>query len=145
VEALRVQVEADGTLVLPLCATFEADVAGLPPEEAVPFLEDAGLQAPGLQRLVCATRELLGLIGYFTFNEQQARAWTIPRGGTAVEAAGVIHTDFAENFIRAEVTSFEDFVDAGGKKGAHDRGLMRTEGRDYEVQDGDVIYFRIGP
>ena len=87
----------------------------------------------------------MGLVSFFTYNESEARAWTVPEGTTARKAAGVIHTDFEENFIRAEVTSFADFDAAGGKKGTHDKGLLRIEGRDYIVRDADVIYFRVGP
>lgn len=131
--------------VVTICAKIEDEIAGLATDEAAPFLEDLGLDEPGLQRFVRATRDLLGLISFFTFNEEQARAWTIPEGTTAQAAAGVIHTDFAEHFIRAEVTPFDDFDGAGGEKGAREHGLMRVEGRDYVVRDADVIFFRIGP
>ena len=104
-----------------------------------------GITEPGLQRLVRETCKLLGLISFFTFNEKEARAWTIPAGAFAQQAAGVIHTDFAEKFIRAEVTPFKDFDAAGGTHGAREKGLMRIEGRDHVVNDADVIYFRIAP
>jgi len=137
--------ESEDNAVIPVCAKIEEEIVRLETDEARLFLEDLGLQEPGLQRLVRAACELLGLICFLTFNESEARAWTVRRGATAVEAAGIIHTDFAEHFIRAEVTSFDDFKRAGGEKGAREEGLMRIEGRDYVVQDGDVIYFRVGP
>jgi len=144
VEALTERARAEGNAVLPLCAKLEDEIAGLPAQEAQPFIEELGLGESGLQRLVRATRELLGLISFFTFNEQQTRSWTIAHGTRAQAAAGVIHTDFAERFIRAEVTAFDDFDRAAGEKGAREHGWTRTEGRDYIVQDADVIYFRIG-
>jgi GTP-binding protein YchF len=134
----------EGNAVVPICAKLEEEIARLDPEEAKLFLTDIGLEEPGLQRLVKATRELLGLISYFTFNEEQARAWAVPVGTTAPRAAGIIHTDFEKHFVRAEVTSFADFDACGGRKGAHEKGRLRTEGHDYLVQDADVIYFRIG-
>jgi len=143
--ALSAFAESEGNAVTPLCAKLEAELAGLDPEEEELFLAEMGLEEPGLQRLVRDTCALLGLISYITFNENEARAWTIPQGTHAQEAAGVIHSDFARNFIRAEVVSFDDFDSSGGEKGAREHGLLRIEGRDYVVQDGDVIYFRIGP
>ena len=130
---------------VPVCAKLEDEIAGLAAEEALPFLEDMGLNETGLQRLVGATCRLLGLISFFTFNENETRAWRIPEGTTARAAAGVIHTDFEKNFIAAEVTAFADFDACDGEKGAREKGLMRVEGRDYVVQDADVIYFKVGP
>ena len=145
VAAVRSFAESEGSAVVPICGKIEEEIAHLSEAEARPFLDDLGLTEAGLQRLVHATFRLLGLISYFTFNEQEARAWTIRHGSTAVEAAGVIHTDFAKHFIRAEVTAFDDFERLGGPKGAHEKGLTRTEGKEYVVKDGDVVYFRIGP
>ena len=145
VRAVLQLAEDEGNAVVPICAKLEQEIAGLESDEARMFLDDAGIEEAGLQRLVRATRRLLGLISFFTFNENETRAWTVPEGTNARRAAGVIHNDFEENFIRAEVTSFADFDAAGGKKGAHDQGLLRIEGRDYMVRDADVIYFRVGP
>jgi len=141
VEALAAR---EHSAVVALCAKWEEELAGLAPEEAELFLRDAGWEESGLQRLARAAARLLGLISFITFNEQEARAWTIPQGATAQQAAGVIHSDFAEHFIRAEVTPYADFVAAGGARGAREHGRMRVEGREYVVQDGDVIYFRVG-
>jgi len=135
----------EGNAVLPICAELEEELAGLAPDEAALFLKEMGISEPGLDRLVRETCRMLGLISFFTFNENEARAWTVPAGTAAREAAGVIHTDFREKFIRAEVTPFKDFDAAGGPHGAREKGLMRIEGRDHVVNDGDVIYFRIAP
>ena len=145
VRSLTDSAAREGNACIPVCAELEEELAKLEPDDAMTFLQDLGLTEPGLQRFVRATCRLLGLISFFTFNEKETRAWTIPEGTRAQDAAGVIHTDFAANFIRAEVTAFPDFEAAGGPKGAHEKGLMRIEGRDYRVQDGDVIYFRVGP
>ncbi|MCX7591477.1 MAG: redox-regulated ATPase YchF, partial [Kiritimatiellae bacterium] len=131
VKALAEHARSEGTSVLPICASFEAEVAHLSPDEAEPFLRDAGLEKPGLQRLVEATRSLLGLISFFTFNENETRAWSIKAGTTAIEAAGVVHSGWGGDFVRAEVTAFEDFVRAGGARQAREQGLMRLEGREY--------------
>lgn len=142
--ALAAFADAEGSAVIPICAKMEDEIAGLEPEDARVFLDDLEMEEPALQRLVRTTADLLGLICFLTFNEKEARAWTIPAATRAQDAAGVIHTDFAKHFIRAEVTAYDDFATAGGAKGAHEKGLTRTEGRDYLVRDGDVIYFRIG-
>ncbi|MFC1452039.1 redox-regulated ATPase YchF [Verrucomicrobiota bacterium] len=145
VRAVAELAREEGNSVIPICAELEEEIGRLEPDEALLFLEDLHIDEPGLQRLVRATCSLLGLISFITFNENEARAWTIKDGTTAQEAAGAIHTDFAKKFIRAEVTAFGDFDQAGGEKGARELGHMRIEGRDYVVQDGDVIYFRVGP
>jgi len=145
VKTVQSLAQEEGNTVIPFCAKLEDEIAGLEPGDAEAFLVEMGLEEPGLQRLVLATCDLLGLISFLTFNENEARAWTIRQGTTAQEAAGVIHTDFAASFIRAEVTAFHDFDEADGEKGAREKGLMRIEGRDYVVQDGDVVYFRTGP
>ncbi|MGQ9661379.1 MAG: redox-regulated ATPase YchF [Kiritimatiellia bacterium] len=144
VKALAVHAVSEHSSVIPICARFEAELALLSPEEREPFLRDFGLSEPGLDRLIRATRSLLGLISFFTFNQNEARAWTIKAGTSAIEAASLIHTDFAKHFVRAEVTAFEDFDRAGGAKPAREQGLVRLEGRDYILQDADVVYFRIG-
>ena len=106
------------------------------------FLADAGLEEPGLNRLARAAYALLGLQTYFTAGPKEVRAWTVPLGATAPQAAGVIHTDFERGFIRAEVATYDDFVAHGGEQGAKEAGRLRVEGRDYVVRDGDVVHFR---
>ncbi len=106
------------------------------------FLEDMGMEEPGLNRVVRAAYALLGLQTYFTAGPKEVRAWTVPAGATAPQAAGVIHTDFERGFIRAEVASYDDFVANGGEQGAKEAGKLRLEGKDYTVRDGDVIHFR---
>ena len=142
VRAVEERARAEGAEVVVVCAAMEAEIARLEPEERSEFLADLGLEEPGLDRFVRAGYRLLGLITFFTTNEKEVRAWTVRRGTTAWEAAGVIHTDFQRGFIRAEVVSYRDFVDHGGEHGAREAGKWRLEGRDYPVRDGDVIYFR---
>jgi len=132
----------EGARVVPLCARLEAELAALDARERAEFLAELGLEEPGLARVIRAGYALLGLETFFTAGPKEARAWTIPAGATAVEAAGRIHSDFARGFIRAEVASYEDFVACGGEQGARDAGRLRSEGRDYRVRDGDVIHFR---
>lgn len=145
VQAVHEYAQGENSGAIPICARIEEEVSQLETDEAQLFLDELGFTESGLQRLAGATSKLLGLISFFTYNDNETRAWKIRLGSTAQEAAGAIHTDFAEKFIRAEVTAFEDFDREGGKKGAHEHGLTRTEGRDYSVRDGDVIYFRVGP
>lgn len=142
--ALRDAIARDGedAEVVTFSAKVEAELAELPPEERQPFLEALGLAESGLGRLVHAAYHLLGLMSYFTAGEKEVRAWTIHRGDKAPAAAGVIHSDFEKGFIRAETVSYEDFIRTGGWKGAREQGLARAEGKDYVVQDGDVILFR---
>jgi GTP-binding protein YchF len=128
--------------VVPICAALEAEIAELSDQDKREFLADAGLAEPGLNRLIRAGYDLLGLQTYFTAGVKEVRAWTIHRGDTAPQAAGVIHNDFERGFIRAEVISFEDFVRYKGEQGAKDAGKMRVEGKEYVVQDGDVMHFR---
>ncbi|MBI4408083.1 MAG: redox-regulated ATPase YchF [Gemmatimonadetes bacterium] len=144
VRALREAVETahEPAEVIPLAAGIEAELMQLAPEERLEFLRELGLEEPGLHRLVRAGHRLLGLISFFTHNEKEARAWTIQRGTRAQQAAGEIHTDFARGFIRAETLAWDDFVRAGSMKVAREHGLIRSEGRDYVVQDGDIILFR---
>jgi GTP-binding protein YchF len=142
--ALREAIARDGeeAEVVTFSAKVEAELAELSPEERQPFLEAMGLTESGLVRLVNAAYHLLGLMSYFTAGEKEVRAWTIHRGDKAPVAAGVIHSDFEKGFIRAETVSYEDFVKTGGWKGAREQGLARAEGKEYVVQDGDVILFR---
>lgn len=124
------------------CAAMEAEIADLADEDKAVFLADMGLEEPGLNRLIRAGYQLLGLQTYFTAGVKEVRAWTIHAGDTAPQAAGVIHTDFEHGFIRAEVISFADFIACKGEQGAKEAGKMRLEGKDYVVHDGDVMHFR---
>jgi len=142
--ALREAVKKSGerAQVVPFSAKIEAELAELPPEERGDFLESLGLESAGLDRLIRAGYELLGLRTYFTAGEQEVRAWTIHAGDTAPKAAGVIHTDFERGFIRAETVSYAEFVGTGGWKGGKEKGVVRSEGKEYVVADGDVMLFR---
>ncbi|MCA3000010.1 MAG: redox-regulated ATPase YchF [Burkholderiales bacterium] len=128
--------------VVAICAKIEAEIADLSDEDKQVFLEDIGMKEPGLARMIRAAYALLGLETYFTAGVKEVRAWTIHKGSTAPQAAGVIHTDFEKGFIRAEVISFNDFVTLGGEAKAKEAGKMRLEGKDYIVKDGDVMHFR---
>jgi len=128
--------------VVAVCAAIEAEIIQLDEEEKQEFLDDLGLEEPGLNRVVRAAYSLLNLSTYFTAGVMEVRAWTIPVNATAPQAAGVIHTDFEKGFIRAEVTAYQDFIDFKGEQGAKDAGKWRLEGKDYQVQDGDVVHFR---
>ena len=139
-EVLR-QAEPDAGLVC-ISSDVEAELAGLAASERDEFLEMLGLAEPGAHRVVRATYEVLGVITFFTANEKEARAWTIPRGTRAPEAGGTIHSDFRRGFIRAETIGYGDFARAGSLKAARDRGLIRSEGKEYVVRDGDLILFR---
>ena len=132
----------EGAPVVPICAALEAEIAELSDEDKEEFLADAGLAEPGLNRLIRTGYKLLGLQTYFTAGVKEVRAWTIHKGDTAPQAAGVIHNDFERGFIRAEVISFDDFVKYRGEQGAKDAGKMRVEGKEYIVNDGDVMHFR---
>ncbi len=134
--------QAEGAQVVALCATLEAELADMGADEKRLFLADLGLEEPGLVRVVRAGYQLLGLCTFFSTQSKEVRAWTVPCGATALQAAGAIHSDFARGFIRAEVISYEDYVGYGGEHGARDAGKLRLEGRDYVVNDGDVIHFR---
>ena len=133
---------AEGAPVLPVCASLEAEIAEMADEDKRAFLADLGLQEPGLDRLIRAAYALLGLQTFFTAGPKEARAWTVPIGATAPQAAGAIHTDFERGFIRAEVISYDDYVACNGEQGAKEAGKMRLEGKDYVVRDGDVVHFR---
>lgn len=134
--------EIDGQQPVPISAKIEADLAELDAEEAAIFMEELGLDESGLSRLIRETYKLLGLQSYFTSGETETRAWTIPVGAKAPQAAGVIHSDFERGFIKAETASYEDYVALGGEKGCRDAGKLRQEGKDYVVQDGDVMHFK---
>jgi ribosome-binding ATPase len=144
VEALRAALERDGEVaeLVAFSAKVEAELAELPPGDRAEFLESLGLTESGLDRLAHAAYHLLGLRSYFTAGEKEVRAWTIHAGEKAPAAAGVIHSDFERGFIRAETAAFGEFVRAGGWKNAREQGLVRSEGKDYVVQDGDVMLFR---
>jgi GTP-binding protein YchF len=143
-EALREAVKTSGERaeVVPFSAKIEAELAELPPADRADFLSSLGLESAGLDRLIRAGYKLLGLETYFTAGEQEVRAWTIHRGDTAPRAAAVIHTDFERGFIRAETVSYDSFVGNEGWKGAREKGVVRSEGKEYVVQDGDVLLFR---
>ncbi len=132
----------EGAQVVPICAALEAEIAQLHEDEKQEFLSDMGLQQSGLDRVVKAAYTLLNLRTYFTVGPKEVRAWTIPVGATAPQAAGVIHTDFEKGFIRAEIIAYDDYVALNGEQGAKDVGKWRLEGKDYTVQDGDVAHFR---
>lgn len=141
VQAVRRYAEAEGNSVIPICARLEEEIAQLTESERGDFLETLGLHESGLQRLVRASFEMLGLITFLTTGEMETRAWTITNHTTAAEAAGKIHTDIQKGFIRAEVVSYEDMKTYGGRSRAREAGKVRAEGRDYIVKDGDVILF----
>lgn len=128
--------------VVPVCASIEADIAELDIDEAQEFLQELGLEEPGLDRVIHAGYHLLHLQTYFTAGVQEVRAWTISTGDTAPKAAGKIHTDFEKGFIRAEVMSFDDFIEHNGEQGCKDSGKWRLEGKDYVMHEGDIVHFR---
>ena len=134
--------EIDGQIPVPICAKTEADLAELDAEDAKMFMEELGLSESGLARLIREAYKLLGLQSYFTSGETETRAWTIPIGAKAPQAAGVIHSDFERGFIKAETASFEDYVALNGEKGCREAGKLRQEGKEYVVQDGDVMHFK---
>ena len=133
---------AEGSEVVPICNKIEAEISELDDEDRAEFLESLGIEEPGLNRVIRAGYKLLGLHHYFTAGPKEARAWTIPIGTKAPQAAAVIHTDFEKGFIRAEVIGFDDYIACRGEQGAKDAGKWRLEGKEYVVQDGDVILFR---
>jgi ribosome-binding ATPase len=140
--ALERHAAAQGTVVVPLCAAVEAEIAQLDESERAEFLAELGVREPGLNRVIRAAYRLLGLETFFTAGPKAVRAWTVRIGSTAPQAAGVIHTDFERGFIRAEVIAFADYVAGRGEAGAREAGKLRLEGKEYVVQEGDVIYFR---
>ena len=141
-DAVKEIAAQEGAIVVPICNKLEAEVSELEDDEKMEFLEELGMEEPGLNRVIRAGYSLLGLQTYFTAGPKEVRAWTIPIGATAPNAAGKIHTDFEKGFIRAEVVAYEDFIAGNGEQGAKEAGKWRLEGKDYIVQDGDLIHFR---
>ncbi len=142
VDKVKEFAEQDSSAVLIVCAAIESELISLDKDEALEFLGELGLEEPGLNRIIHAGYDLLGLQTYFTAGVKEVRAWTVRKGATAPQAAGVIHTDFEHGFIRAEVVSYDDFVGFKGEAGAKEAGKWRLEGKEYLVQDGDVVHFR---
>ncbi|MEB7435251.1 redox-regulated ATPase YchF [Staphylococcus pasteuri] len=142
VKAIRDYAAQEDSEVIVISAKIEEEIATLDDEDKEMFLEDLGIEEPGLDRLIRTTYDLLGLSTYFTAGEQEVRAWTFVQGMTAPQCAGIIHTDFERGFIRAEVTSYSDYVEHGGEHGAKEAGRQRLEGKDYIMQDGDIVHFR---
>jgi len=141
-DAVRAHAAREKSPVVAVCAAIEAEIADMSDEDKKVFLADMGMDEPGLDRVIHAGYDLLGLQTYFTAGPKEVRAWTIHKGDTAPQAAGVIHTDFEKGFIRAEVIAFADYIACKGEHGAKEAGKMRLEGKDYIVQDGDVMHFR---
>ncbi len=141
-ERVKAYAAKEGAPVVAISAKLESEIADLSGEEKQIFLADMGMTEPGLDRVIHATYDLLGLQTYFTAGPKEVKAWTIRKGSTAPQAAGVIHTDFEKGFIRAEVIAYDDYVALGGEQGAKEAGKMRLEGKDYLVRDGDVMHFR---
>lgn len=141
-DQVRAIAEEEGAVVVPICNKLEAEIAELDEGEKADFLSAMGMDEPGLNRVIRGGYDLLGLHTYFTAGVKEVRAWTIPVGATAPQAAGKIHTDFEKGFIRAEVVAYDDFIKYQGEQGAKDAGRWRLEGKDYVVQDGDVVHFR---
>ncbi|MFQ3200006.1 MAG: GTP-binding protein YchF [Zhongshania sp.] len=141
-DVVRAIAAEDGAIVVPICNKLESEIAELDEDEKAEFLADLGMEEPGLDRVIRAGYQLLGLQTYFTAGVKEVRAWTIPVGATAPQSAGVIHTDFEKGFIRAEVIAYNDFIQYSGEQGTKDAGKWRLEGKDYVVKDGDVVHFR---
>jgi len=141
-EQVRAFAAAEQTEVVPVCAAIEMDMAELDDDERAEFMADLGLDEPGLNKVIRAGYRLLGLQTYFTAGPKEVRAWTVSTGATAPQGAGVIHTDFERGFIRAEVIAYDDFIAYKGEQGAKEAGKLRLEGKDYVLQDGDVVHFR---
>ena len=133
---------AENAQVLPICAKVEEEMAELEPEDKLMFLEELGLEESGLDRMIKCSYALLGLISFLTCGSDECRAWTIKKGTKAPQAAGKIHSDFERGFIRAEIVAFEDLKSCGSMNAAKEKGLVRSEGKDYVMQDGDVTLFR---
>ena len=141
-DAVREIAAAENAIVVPICNKLESEIAELEDDEKAEFLADLGMTEPGLDRVIHAGYQLLGLHTYFTAGVKEVRAWTVPVGATAPQAAGKIHTDFEKGFIRAEVIAYNDYIQFKGEQGAKDAGKWRLEGKDYIVKDGDVVHFR---
>lgn len=142
VQKVREHAVSEGAEIVTICGCIESEIAELDADEKQEFLSDLGLDESGLDRMIHAGYRLLGLITYFTAGVKEVRAWTVPDGARAPQAAGVIHTDFEKGFIRAEVTAYDDYVSSGGEAGAKEKGLLRLEGKEYVVHDGDIMHFR---
>jgi len=141
-DAVRARAQTEGAKVVPVCAAIEEELSQLDDADRDAFLTDLGLEEPGLNRVIRAAYELLGLQTYFTAGVKEVRAWTVKVGSTAPQAAAVIHTDFEKGFIRAETIGYDDFIKYRGEAGARDVGRLRLEGKEYRVQEGDVLHFR---
>ncbi len=141
-QKLKAFAEETGEACMPICARLEMDIMELPEDERAPFLEDLGITEMGLSRLINCAYDLLGLMSFLTAGKPEVRAWTIRKGSKAPEAAGKIHSDIERGFIRAEVVSFDDLVKAGTMQAAKEKGLIRSEGKDYVMRDGDIVLFR---
>ena len=142
VQAVREYAKGEQSEVFVVCAEIEAEISELDDDEKKMFLEDLGLKESGLEKLIKASYKLLGLISYLTAGEPEVRAWTITEGTKAPQAAGKIHSDFERGFIRAEVVSYDDLIACGSHTAAKEKGLIRLEGKDYVVKDGDIMLFR---
>ena len=141
-EMVKEIAESEHAAVLPICAEVEAEISGMELDEKELFLSEMGLEQSGLDRLINACYDLLGLISYLTAGKPEVRAWTITKGTKAPQAAGKIHTDFERGFIRAEVVSFDDLMSCGSMAAAKEKGLVRSEGKEYVMNDGDIVLFR---
>ncbi|OOG23295.1 redox-regulated ATPase YchF [Thioalkalivibrio denitrificans] len=141
-DRVREYAAGENAQVVPVCAAIEAEIAELADDEKSEFLAEMGFDEPGLNRVIRAAYDLLGLQTFFTAGPKEVRAWTVKRGATAPKAAGVIHTDFEKGFIRAEVVAYDDFIACKGEQGAKDAGKWRLEGKDYVMKEGDVVHFR---
>jgi ribosome-binding ATPase YchF (GTP1/OBG family) len=141
-DAVTARAKGEGAVVVAVCAAIEAEISQLDEADRAEFLKDLGLSEPGLNRVIRAGYDLLGLQTYFTAGEKEVRAWTVRTGSTAPQAAGVIHTDFERGFIRAEVIAYDDYIKYQGEAGAKDAGKLRLEGKEYLVKEGDVMHFR---
>ena len=139
---VRALAEAEGSEVLPICAKLEQDIAELEGEDRQMFLDELGIAESGLDRLIKCSYSLLGLISFLTYGKDECRAWTIEKGTKAPQAAGKIHTDIERGDIRAEVSAYDDMITYGGVNAAKEKGQLRSEGKEYVVQDGDMVYFR---
>jgi len=141
-DAVRTRAEEEKAVVVPVCAAIEAEIAQLDPADRKDFLDELGLDEPGLDRVIRGAYQLLGLQTFFTAGPKEVRAWTVRAGSTAPQSAGVIHTDFERGFIRAEVIAFDDYIAGRGEAGARDAGKLRLEGKEYIIREGDVMHFR---
>ena len=141
-DAVTGRAKGEEAVVVAVCAAIEAEISQLEEADRIEFLKDLGLTEPGLNRVIRAGYELLGLQTYFTAGVKEVRAWTVKAGATAPQAAGVIHTDFERGFIRAEVIAYDDFIRLKGEAGAKEAGKLRLEGKEYIVKEGDVMHFR---